>query len=80
MANSYPIFLVEGKQRIAINPDRVINIAELERGRVSINFSGGGAVTVAMTLEDVIARLAGMQEPAPNPGWPHRQGAPDGGR
>ena len=79
MANSYPIFLIEGKQRVAINPACVINIAEIERGRVSVNFTGGGAVTVAMTIEDVIARLVGTQEPAPSPGWPHRPGV-DGGR
>jgi len=80
VANPFPIFLVEGKQRVAINPDCVINIAEIERGRISVNFMGGGAVTVAMTLEDVIARLAGMQELAPSPGWPHRQSASDGDR
>jgi hypothetical protein len=32
-----------------------------------------------MTIEDVIARLVGTQEPAPSPGWPHRPGV-DGGR
>jgi len=68
MTNTYPIFLVEGKQRVAINPDSVINIAEIERGRVSVNFTGGGSVTIAMALENVIARLTGAQELAPERG------------
>jgi hypothetical protein len=63
---TYPIFQQEGSgQRVAINPERVASIVELEPRRVAINLPDGGSVTVAMTLESVIARLSGSREFGP---------------
>ncbi|MGO9418049.1 hypothetical protein [Roseiarcus sp.] len=59
---TYPIFVHEGGQRIAINPDHVVNLTEIEPQRVLISFSHEGSVTVTMGLESVIARLTGQRE------------------
>jgi hypothetical protein len=64
MAN-YPIFSQEGGQRIAINPERVISIIELEPRRILIGLPHGGSITVSMTLESVIARLSGQRSLGP---------------
>ena len=62
----FPVFQQEGNgQRIAINPERVASIVELEPRRVTINLPDGGSVTVAMTLESVIARLSGGRDFGP---------------
>ena len=54
---TYPIFAHENGQRIAINPDHVVNLTEIEPQRILISFPNEGSVTVAMELESVIARL-----------------------
>ena len=60
---TYPIFIHEGGgQRIAINPDHVVNLTEIETQRVLISFPNEGSVTVAMGLESVIARLTGQRD------------------
>ena len=64
MAN-YPIFSQEGGQRIAINPEQVISIIELEPRRILIALPDGGSITVSMTLESVIARLSGQRSLGP---------------
>jgi hypothetical protein len=62
----YPIFTQEGStQRIAINPERVVSLIELEPKRTIINMPDGGGVTVAMRLESVIALLAGGRDLSP---------------
>jgi hypothetical protein len=66
----YPIFTQEGGQRIAINPDSVSSIIEIERGRVVINLPDGGSATISTPLENVVARLTNGRE----------QGPPSGGR
>ena len=58
----YPIFSPISSQegsRVAINPERVSSIIETGPRRVNINLPDGGTVTVAMTLEHVIAHLRG---------------------
>jgi hypothetical protein len=62
---TYPIFIQEGGQRIAINPDSVTSIIEIERGRVAINLPDGGSATISMPLEDVVGRLSSGRELAP---------------
>jgi hypothetical protein len=59
---TYPIFTTERGERIAINPDCVVSLAEIPSGRVNICLPDAGLVTVKMTLEDVIARLTGARE------------------
>jgi len=54
---THPIFAHENGQRIAINPDHVVNLTEIEPQRILISFPNEGSVTVAMELESVIARL-----------------------
>jgi hypothetical protein len=56
---TYPIFMADDSDRTAINPDFVVSVAEVQSGRVSIYLLDPGVVTVKMTLEGVIARLAG---------------------
>jgi hypothetical protein len=56
---TYPIFTAEDGDRIAINPDFVVSVAEVQAGRVSIYLPDAGVVTVKMTLEGVIAQLSG---------------------
>jgi hypothetical protein len=58
----YPIFSPISKQggiRVAINPELVSSITETDSHRVTVNLFDGGAVSVAMSLEQVIARLRG---------------------
>jgi len=47
---TYPIFAHENGQRIAINPDHVVNLTEIEPQRILISFPNEGSVTVAMGL------------------------------
>ena len=59
----YPIFSPISKQgglRVAINPALVSSIIETDPQRVTINLPDGGSVSVAMSLEQVIARLRGV--------------------
>jgi hypothetical protein len=56
---AYPIFLQEGGQRIAINPDSVTSIIETEPKRVLVCLPDGGSANIAMSLEGVVARLSG---------------------
>ena len=53
---TYPIFTQDGGQRIAVNPDSVTSVIEVERGRVVINLPDGGTATISMPLEDVVGR------------------------
>ncbi len=62
---TYPIFTAEGGERIAINPDHVVSLQEIPEGRVTICLPDGGAVTVRLTLESVIARLTGGRDLSP---------------
>jgi hypothetical protein len=56
----YPIFIqVGGGGRIAINPEWVVSIVEIDRDRVAVNLPDGGSATIAMSLENVIAQLRG---------------------
>jgi hypothetical protein len=60
----YPIFSPISSQegtRVAINPEHVSSLVETGPKRVTINLPDGGAVSVAMSLEQVIARLRGAQ-------------------
>ena len=60
----YPIFTPISSQegsRVAINPEHVSSLVETGPQRVTINLPDGGAVSVAMSLEDVIARLRGAR-------------------
>jgi hypothetical protein len=59
---TYPIFSQEGGQRIAINPNSVTSIVEIEPKRVLVCLPDGGSANIAMSLEDVVARLAGTRE------------------
>jgi hypothetical protein len=65
---TYHIFTTEGGQRIAINPDSVSSIIEIERGRVAINLPDGGSATISMSLENVVARLTSGPESGPPSG------------
>ncbi len=58
----YPIFAQENGERIAINPDHVVSLQEIEPQRVFIALRDGAGVTVEMALESVIARLTGERE------------------
>jgi uncharacterized protein YlzI (FlbEa/FlbD family) len=62
---TYPIFSAENGERIAINPDHVVSIAEIPAGRVTINLPQGGAVIVQMTLQRVIDRLTDKRDLGP---------------
>jgi hypothetical protein len=82
----YPIFSPISSQegsRVAINPDRVSSIIETGPRRVNINLPAGGTVTVAMTLEHVIAHLRGAhvaqeeQKAAESPRRPVNAFAPE---
>jgi hypothetical protein len=53
---TYPIFTQDGGQRIAVNPDSVTSVIEVERGRVVINLPDGGSATISMSLETVVGR------------------------
>jgi tetratricopeptide (TPR) repeat protein len=55
-----PISPQEGS-RVAINPEYVSSLVEIDPQRVTINLPDGGAVSVAMSLEQVIARLRGAR-------------------
>ncbi len=57
-----PIFAHENGQRIAINPDHVVNLTEIEPQRILISFPNEGSVTVELELESVIARLTGQRD------------------
>ncbi len=60
----YPIFTPISSQegsRVAINPEHVSSLVETDPERVTINLPDGGAVSVAMSLEKVIARLRGAR-------------------
>ena len=60
----YPIFSPISSQegtRVAINPERVSSLVETGPKRVTINLPDGGAVSVAMSLEQVTTRLRGDQ-------------------
>ena len=56
---TYPIFSQEGGQRIAINPNSVTSIVEIEPKLVLVCLPDGGSANIAMSLEDVVARLMG---------------------
>jgi hypothetical protein len=58
----YPIFAQENGDRIAINPDHVVSVQEVEPQRVFIALRDGAGVTVALTLESVVARLTGSRD------------------
>lgn len=58
----YPIFAQESGERIAINPDHVVSLQEIEPQRVFIALRDGAGVTVALTLESVVARLTGGRD------------------
>ena len=49
---TYPIFSQEGGQRIAINPNSVTSIVEIEPKRVLVCLPDGGSANIAMSLED----------------------------
>ncbi|MGA9849106.1 MAG: hypothetical protein WBQ45_15890 [Roseiarcus sp.] len=60
----YPIFSPISSQegtRVAINPEHVSSLVETGPKRVIINLSEGGAVSVAMSLDQVMAHLRGAQ-------------------
>ena len=59
---SFPIFTQEGGQKIAINPDHVVHVTEIESSRSLISFPNGGAITVSMGVESVIARLTNQRD------------------
>jgi hypothetical protein len=59
---AYPIFTQDGGQRIAINPESVSSIIEIERGRGVINLPDGGSATISMSLENVVGRLSSGRE------------------
>ncbi len=59
----YPIFTQEEDgQRIAINPDHVVSLQEVDPQRVFIALRDGAGVTVALTLESVVALLIGGRD------------------
>jgi len=60
--STYPIFSQEGGQRIAINPNSVTSIVEIEPKRVLVCLPDGGSANITMSLEDVVARLAGTRD------------------
>jgi hypothetical protein len=76
---AYPIFTQHGGQRIAINPESVTSIIEIERGRVVINLPDGGSATIPMSLENVVARLTSGRELGP-PSGGRPQESPDSTR
>jgi hypothetical protein len=63
---TYPIFSQDAGQRIAINPERVASIIEIEPGRVVVVLPDSGSATISMTLESVIARLTGKRDLGPD--------------
>jgi hypothetical protein len=63
---TYPVFSQEGGQRIAINPNSVTSIIEIEPKRVLVCLPDGGSANIAMSLESVVARLTGARELGPN--------------
>jgi hypothetical protein len=76
---TYPIFIQDGDQRIAINPDSVTSIIEVERRRVVINLPDGGSATISMSLETVVGRLTSGRELEP-PSGGRPQDSPDSTR
>ena len=62
---TYPIFSQDAGQRIAINPESVVSIVEIEPGRVVVILPDSGSATISMTLESVVARLSGRRELGP---------------
>ena len=62
---TYPIFTQDAGQRIAINPESVVSIIEIEPGRVAVILPDGGSATISMILESVVARLTGRRELGP---------------
>ena len=62
---TYPIFAQDAGQRIAINPERVASIIEIEPGRVVVILADSASATISMTLESVVARLTGTRDPGP---------------
>jgi hypothetical protein len=77
---TYPIFTQDGGQRIAINPESVTSIIEIERGRVVINLPDGGSATIPMSLESVVARLSSGRELEPPSSGGLPQKSPDSTR
>jgi hypothetical protein len=65
MMATYPIFAQDAGQRIAINPERVASIIEIEPGRVVVILPDSASATISMTLESVIDRLTGKRELSP---------------
>ncbi len=63
---TYPIFSQDAGQRIAINPERVASIIEIEPGRVVVILPDSGSATISMTLESVTARLTGKGDLGPD--------------
>ena len=66
MVATYPIFAQDAGQRIAINPERVASIIEIEPGRVVVILPDSASATISMTLESVVARLTGTRDPGPD--------------
>ena len=63
--SNYPIFHNTGKQRVAINPDAVARIHEIEPQKLIFYFFDGQSINVNLALENAVARLLGNQELAP---------------
>ena len=63
---TYPIFSQDAGQRIAINPERVTSVIEIEPGRVVVILPDSSSATISMTLEGVIARLTGNRDLGPD--------------
>jgi hypothetical protein len=64
---SFPIFTeaTEGNaSRIAINPENVASISEIEPNRLRVILSGGNVLTIVMSLENFIDRLTAGPSPA----------------
>ena len=76
---TYPIFTQDGGQRIAVNPDSVTSVIEVERGRAVINPPDGGSATISMSLETDVGRLTSGRELEP-PSGGRPQDSPDSTR
>jgi hypothetical protein len=51
---TYPVFSQEGGQRIAINPNSVTSIIEIEPKRVLVCLPDGGSANIAMSERDLM--------------------------
>ncbi len=70
----YPIFSPISSQegtRVAINPEHVSSLVETGPKRVIINLSEGGAVSVAMSLDQVSRTFVALS-------WPWSRARPSG--